>query len=85
MYEMKPGQGSLFKNRNKETKPKAPDYQGSANVDGKIYQVAAWVKKPEGKQAYMSLSLKVKYETKEASLPLSASKKSMSCCLVAFG
>lgn len=60
MYEQKPGQGSLFKNGKKGDNEKAPDYTGSANIDGTTYQIAGWLKKPEGKTPFLSLSVKVK-------------------------
>lgn len=60
MYEQKPGQGSLFKNMKKGDNVKSPDYTGSANIDGVTHDIAAWIKKPEGKTPFMSLSIKVK-------------------------
>jgi hypothetical protein len=46
--------GVLFKNES--TNEKAPAYKGKINVDGKEYELAAWVK--EGKSGKF-LSLKV--------------------------
>ena len=64
-YEQKPGQGSLFKN-DKKTEDKHPEYKGSATLpDGAEVWLSAWVKRPEGKQPFMSISIQPK-ETKPA-------------------
>ena len=41
-YEHKENKGSIFKNEKKE-KETHPDYTGQANVDGTVYNVAAWI------------------------------------------
>ncbi len=57
---MKPGQGSIFKNDKKET-DKHPDYKGSLMTpDGVECWVSVWVKRPEGKQPFFSLSIQAK-------------------------
>ncbi len=58
-----PNSGILFRNDRKRDNPKAPDYQGSANIetDGETveYRLSAWIK--EGKKGkFLSLSFKVK-------------------------
>ncbi len=58
-YEQKPGQGALFKN-DKKGNEKAPDYRGSANIDGTTFEVAGWIKKNEWKAPFLSLSVKRK-------------------------
>jgi hypothetical protein len=59
-YEMKPGQGSMFKN-DKKTEDKHPDYKGSVMLpDGTECWVSGWIKRPEGKAPFMSLSVQVK-------------------------
>ena len=58
-YEMKEGQGSLFKNDEKE-KPEHPDYRGQALVCGVEMWVSAWVKTAKSGQKYMSLAFKPK-------------------------
>ena len=60
-YEQKPGQGSLFKNQPKDDKPlseKAPQYKGKLMTpDGKLYEIAAWVRQSANGTTYMSLSV----------------------------
>jgi phage repressor protein C with HTH and peptisase S24 domain len=60
-YELRDGQGSLFKNERKESE-KHPDYTGSAKIDGRDFWLSAWIK--EGtKGKFMSLALKPKDAT----------------------
>lgn len=43
-YELKPGQGSIFKNHNKK-EDKHPDYSGTIMTPtGETYRIALWVK-----------------------------------------
>lgn len=42
-YEQKDNSGSLFKNKNK-VRANHPDYLGRALVDGKEFEISAWVK-----------------------------------------
>jgi hypothetical protein len=56
MFELKEGQGSLFKN-DKGDNPKRPDYRGELNIEGTVYELAAWIK--EGKKGkFMSMTAK---------------------------
>jgi hypothetical protein len=66
-YEMKPGQGSMFKN-DKKTTDTHPDYKGSVMLpDGTECWISGWIKRPEGKTPFMSLSV----QAKEQQLPVS--------------
>jgi hypothetical protein len=66
-YELKDGQGSLFKNDRKESE-NHPDYRGEINVDGQLYWLSAWIK--EGKKGkFMSLSAKPKDDIGSNSKP----------------
>ena len=59
-WELKEGQGSLFKNqrREKETHPHAT---GECMIDGVVYRVSAWIK--EGKNGkFQSLAFRRKDE-----------------------
>jgi uncharacterized protein (DUF736 family) len=56
-YEQKDGQGSLFKNKRKET-DNHPDYNGSITINGVECWLSAWIKTPKGGgDKYMSLSV----------------------------
>ena len=47
--------GALFKNDKKSDKQ--PDYRGPLNVDGKDFEVAAWLKTAIAGASFMSLSI----------------------------
>ena len=67
-YEMKPGQGSIFKN-DKKTDEKHPDYKGSIMTpDGTECWISLWVKRIEGKAPFFSVSVQAK-EQQSAPLP----------------
>ena len=64
-YEHKPGTGTIFK---VDTKPSEnyPDYKGSiALQDGKIQEIALWVRESEGKK-YFSSKISNPYVKKDA-------------------
>ena len=48
--------GALFKN-DKGGNEKRPDYRGTLNVDGKDYDLSAWLKSSKKGDKYMSLSV----------------------------
>lgn len=53
-YEQKPQTGNLFRNKKKTAGDKLPDYKGEALIDGKKFEVAAWIN--EGKNGkYMAM------------------------------
>jgi hypothetical protein len=59
-YEHKPGSGSIFKN-DKGDNEKRPDYTGTLlTPDGKEAKLSLWVKRPEGKAPFFSLSMEYK-------------------------
>lgn len=58
-YEQKDGDGSLFKNDQKDTEMH-PDYKGSITVGGRQYWLSAWLKSSKGGKKYMSLSAQEK-------------------------
>jgi len=47
--------GVLFKNESDNEK--APAYKGKINVDGKEYELAAWIKTGKSGQKFMSLKV----------------------------
>lgn len=63
-FQHKENSGTLFKNNKKENE-RQPDYRGEVNVNGELFQIAAWVK--EGKNGkFFSLSVKEPYQKDEA-------------------
>lgn len=58
-YEQKDGQGSLFKNKEKEN-PTHADYTGSIKIAGAEFWLNAWIKQSKSGMPYMSLSAKPK-------------------------
>lgn len=65
-FEQKEGGGSLFKNDYKTPGDSKPDYKGSALINGVEMDIAAWIKKPEGKKSFFSLSIKPKADRSSA-------------------
>jgi uncharacterized protein (DUF736 family) len=65
-YELKDGQGSLFKNDRKESE-NHPDYRGDINIGGQVMWLSAWLKTSKDGKKYMSLSVKAKDATAQAS------------------
>ncbi len=60
-YEAKPNTGTLWKNDRKE-KDTHPDYRGTINVDGKDYEISAWIKSKRDGGKFMSLAVKEPYQ-----------------------
>lgn len=56
-YEHREGGGTLFNNR--KTKDSQPDYRGEVLLNGKLYEIAGWIK--DGKNtSWISLSVRLK-------------------------
>lgn len=51
--------GALFKN-DKEGNEKRPDYKGTVDVEGVIYNVSSWIRTSKGGMKFMSLVLEKK-------------------------
>lgn len=65
-YETKPGQGSIFKNE-KKTENTHPDYTGSCvTPDGTECWISLFVKKPDGKKPFFSVSIRPKQEQQQS-------------------
>tara|TARA_R100001460_G_C3531304_1_gene173556 strand:+ start:42 stop:410 length:369 start_codon:yes stop_codon:yes gene_type:complete len=43
-YTVNEGNGTLWKNKNKEEGDKKPDYRGNVNLDGETKDIALWIK-----------------------------------------
>jgi len=54
--------GALFKNEKQNDRQ--PDFRGPINVDGKDYQLSAWLKTSEKAGKYFSISVSEKQEGK---------------------
>lgn len=52
--------GALFKNESGNEK--APNYKGKINVDGKEYELAAWLRVGKSGQKFMSLKVQEPYQ-----------------------
>lgn len=60
MYELKPGQGTIFKN-SKKTKDSQPEYRGEiVTPEGYKYEISLWVKKGTN-GSFFSCSIKEPY------------------------
>jgi hypothetical protein len=56
-YEMRPGQGSLFKN-DKKTSERHPNLKGRLMLpDGSVYWVSGWTKETSAGEKWISLAL----------------------------
>jgi hypothetical protein len=58
-YELRDGQGSLFKNKHKTT-DNHPNARGELMLDGVLYEVSAWTKKTKTGEPWQSLQVKRK-------------------------
>jgi hypothetical protein len=58
-FELKDGQGSLFRNNRKEQESH-PDHTGTIKVAGVEYWLNGWVRETKNGQKYFSLSVKPK-------------------------
>jgi uncharacterized protein (DUF736 family) len=62
-FELKDGQGTLWRNDRKE-KPAHPDYRGDLRVEGIAFKLAGWVKETKDGRKYLSLSAMPKETTR---------------------
>ena len=63
-YELKDGQGSLFKN-DKEGNERRPDRRGEINIGGTIYKLSGWIKEGN-KGPWLSLKAEVRMDAPKA-------------------
>lgn len=54
-YEHKENTGSAFRNDYKTTSSH-PDFKGKVNINGQLWDVALWVKSPDGKPNFLSMA-----------------------------
>jgi hypothetical protein len=66
-YQQKDGTGSLFKN-DKGDNPKRPDYRGSITIEGRQWELSAWIQEGQ-KGKYMSIKAQPPRERAEKPAP----------------
>lgn len=67
-YETKPGSGSIFKNKRKET-DNHPDYTGNGkDLNGNDVWFSLWVKKDKNGNSYFSLSMQPKKDAQQTNV-----------------
>lgn len=55
-FELRNGQGRLFRNRDKR-EDKHPDFKGSIKIGGKEYKVAVWEKRTKSDEPWLSFQV----------------------------
>lgn len=70
-YQMKEGQGSLFKNKRK-TEDRHPNATGQALIGGVEYWVSAWTKQDKNGNSWQSLSFQRKDAKQEPAREVNA-------------
>lgn len=60
--------GVLFKNDSQNEK--APNYKGKINVDGKEYELAAWIRESKTGTKFMSLKVQEPFKKEEKPKPV---------------
>ena len=61
--------GILFKNDKKEEGSKQPDYNGTAEIDNKQLEIAAWIRTSKTGKKFMSLKFQGPRQKKDAPKP----------------
>ena len=64
-YENKPGQATLWLNRDKEKHPKAPDFKGKIVVLGAELEAAAWKRETRNGDEYLFISIQEPYDQRK--------------------
>jgi len=65
-YELRNGQGSIFKN-DKKGNDKAPDYRGNGMIHDKEVSFALWLKESDKGLKYFSVKIEDKEQSQETS------------------
>lgn len=76
-YELKDGQGSLWKNDKRET-DSHPNARGQAKIGGVVYWVDAWTNETGDGKKYQTLKFKPKDERTTGQPPVPAPEGNMS-------
>lgn len=61
-FELREGQGSLFKNGKREEGSNQPNARGDCMIGGVVYEISAWTKESRLGIKFQSLSFKPKQE-----------------------
>jgi hypothetical protein len=67
-FELKDGQGSLFKN-NRKTSDSHPNLTGEIKINGEVYWISGWTKPTKNGDKWISLSVKKKDDQRQTSTP----------------
>jgi len=67
-FELKEGQGSLFKN-NRKTTDSHPNLTGEIKINGKVYWISGWTKPTKAGEKWISLSVKKKDDQRQTNAP----------------
>jgi len=67
-FEHKQNSGSLFTN-NKKEKDTQPDYTGTLNIDGTLYQISAWNNEAKSGKKYFGLKVQLPIKKDSGDLP----------------
>ena len=59
-YEPKLNQGNLFRRKKEKTSETQPDYDGLANIDGKVYWFNGWLNTAKDGSKYLSCSFRLR-------------------------
>ena len=63
-FEHKENSGSLFTNSKKD-KDTQPDYTGTINIDGTVYQISAWNNEAKSGKKYFGLKVTLPLKREE--------------------
>lgn len=75
-YELKNGQGSIFRNTNKK-EDKHPDYNGKIKTpDGKEWDLSLWVKDSKNGNKFFSVAVKEPYVKQDVTQPVQSNNSS---------
>lgn len=67
-YELKEGQGTLFKNEHK-TQDKHPSYKGTIKIDGQIKDIALWKRTSGNGKTYLSVVISEHKQAQQTQQP----------------
>lgn len=69
----KDNSGALFRNDKKNDRQ--PDYGGKCTVGGRRFKISAWLKKPDGKEPFLSIAFTPEEDQQKGPFPAKADGK----------